>query len=92
MQHQYDLLAIGDIITDAFIRLETPSAHIDIDSGSREICMHFADKVPYKDVYVVPAVGNSANAAVAWARLGLASALVTYMGDDYFGKEETKIL
>ena len=84
---QYDFIAIGDTVTDAFIRLDTEAAHIDIDKGTREICLRFADKIPYKDVYVVPAVGNSANAAVAASRLGLKSALVSNIGSDYFGQE-----
>lgn len=87
MKKIYDFLAIGDTVTDAFIRLKDPAAHIDIDRGAREICMRFADKVPYDDVTVVPAVGNSANAAVAASRLGLKSALVSNVGGDYFGKE-----
>ena len=84
---KYDFISIGDTVTDAFIRLKDPSAHIDIDKNNREICMRFADKIPYENVFVVPAVGNSANAAVAAARLGLKSALVSNLGDDYFGKE-----
>jgi len=87
MNHNYDFIAIGDVVTDAFIRLKDPSAHIDIDHGRREICMRFAEKIPYEEVYVVPAVGNSPNAAVAAAKLGLKSALVSNLGDDYFGKE-----
>lgn len=87
MKNNYDFIAIGDTVTDAFIQLENPSAHIDIDRGNREICMRFAEKIPYKSVTVVPAVGNSANAAVSASRLGLKSALVSNVGDDYFGKE-----
>ncbi|MDP3710610.1 MAG: carbohydrate kinase family protein [bacterium] len=87
MENNYDFIAIGDTVTDAFIHLEDPSAHVDLDHGVREICMRFADKIPYKEVVVVPAVGNSANAAVSAARLGIKSALVTNLGDDYFGKE-----
>lgn len=84
----YDFIAIGDTVTDAFIDLkEGASAHLDIDKGAKELCMRFADKIPYDEVYVVPAVGNSANAAVAASRLGLRSALVSNIGDDYFGKE-----
>lgn len=83
----YDFIAIGDTVTDAFIRLKNPSAHIDVDKGTREICMRFADKIPYEEVIVVPAVGNSVNASVSAARLGLKSALVSNIGDDYFGKE-----
>ena len=83
----YDFLGIGDTATDAFIHLKETAAHIDIDKGSREICMKFADKIPYDNVYIVPAVGNSANASVAAARLGLKSAIVSNVGDDYFGQE-----
>ncbi len=87
MAKKFDFVAIGDIVTDAFIKLKEASAHIDVDKGMREICMRFADKIPYEDVFVVPAVGNSANAAVAASRLGLASALISNVGGDYFGEE-----
>ena len=90
-KNKFDFIAIGDTATDAFIRLTT-AAHIDIDKGVREICLKFADKIPYEDVIVVPAVGNSANASVAAARLGLKSALVSNIGDDYFGKECLDVL
>ncbi len=88
---KYDFIAIGDTGTDAFIRLTTPSAHIDIDKGKREIAMSFAAKVPYEEVYVIPGVGNSANAAVSASRLGLKTALVSNVGDDYFGEECLKV-
>ena len=87
MDANYDFLAIGDTVTDAFIRLKDASVHCDINREKCEICMRFADKVPYEEVYIVPAVGNSANASVAASRLGLKSALVSNVGDDYFGKE-----
>ncbi|MBI2628002.1 MAG: carbohydrate kinase family protein [Candidatus Niyogibacteria bacterium] len=91
-EQKFDFIAIGDTTTDAFIRLKEASAHIDIDKGAREICMKFADKIPYEEVIVVPAVGNSANASVAAARLGLKSALVSNIGGDYFGKECLAVL
>lgn len=83
----YDFIAIGDTVTDAFIRLKDASVHCDINREKCEICLRFADKVPYEDVFVVPAVGNAANAAVAASRLGLKTAFVTNVGDDYYGKE-----
>lgn len=83
----YDFIAIGDTVTDAFIKLKEASVHCDINTEKCVICMRFADKIPYEDVFVVPAVGNSANAAVSAARLGLKSALVSNLGEDYFGKE-----
>ncbi len=87
MEKEYDFIAIGDTVTDAFIRLKEAEVHCDINKEHCTICMRFGDKIPYEDVFVVPGVGNSANAAVAASRLGLRSALVANIGDDYFGKE-----
>lgn len=85
---QYDFIAIGDTVTDAFIRLNVSSAHVEMDHGSgREICMRFGDKIPYDEVHVVPGVGNAANAAVSAARLGLKTAFVSNVGDDEHGRE-----
>lgn len=84
---QYQFMAIGDTVTDAFIRVTDAVVHCSENKERCEICFRFADKVPYEDVFIVPAVGNSANAAVSAARLGLESALVSNVGDDYFGKE-----
>ncbi|MBI2056071.1 MAG: carbohydrate kinase family protein [Candidatus Sungbacteria bacterium] len=86
-QDQYDFVAIGDTATDAFIRIKDAALHCNINHEQCEICFRFGDKVPYEDVIAVPAVGNSANAAVAATRLGLKSALVSNLGGDYFGKE-----
>lgn len=80
-------MGIGDTVTDAFIRLKDARVYCDIDKEKCQICMRFGDKIPYENVYVIPAVGNSANAAVSAARLGLKSALFTNLGDDIYGKE-----
>ncbi|MDZ4284597.1 MAG: carbohydrate kinase family protein [Patescibacteria group bacterium] len=82
----YDFLAIGDITIDAFIKLATGSARIlHGPRGKEEICMNFGDKIPYEEVEVIYAVGNSPNASVAAARLGLRSAIVTNLGQDENG-------
>jgi len=87
----YDFIAIGDIVTDAFIKIKEATVEDGADGGTK-ICMNFGDKIPYEDVYIIPAVGNSANASVSAARLGLKSALVTNLGDDYYGKECLDVL
>ena len=84
---QFDFVGIGDIVTDAFIRLKNAELHCDINHEHCKICMSFGAKIPYESVTTVPAVGNSPNAAVAAARLGLKTALVTDLGDDYHGDE-----
>lgn len=84
-EHQF--VAIGDVVTDAFIRLKEASVSCDVSEEHCTISMKFGDKIPYESVEIVRAVGNSANAAVAAARLGLDSALVSNLGDDTNGKE-----
>ena len=82
-----DFLAIGDIVTDAFIKLKDAHVTCNVDHVNCELCMKFGDKIPFESVDVIAAVGNSANAAVSAARLGLNSALVSNIGSDMYGKE-----
>ncbi|MEZ4210904.1 MAG: hypothetical protein R3B39_01235 [Candidatus Paceibacterota bacterium] len=65
------ILAIGDIVTDAFIQLQDARVSCDINDDNCTISMRFGDKIPYKDVEVVKAVENSPNAVVSASRLGL---------------------
>ncbi|KKS44541.1 hypothetical protein A2567_02590 [Candidatus Azambacteria bacterium RIFOXYD1_FULL_42_11] len=92
MQNNYDFLGIGDITIDAFIKIKEARVYRDHNGEKPQLCLNFADKVPYDDVYVIPAVGNSANAAVAASRLGLKSALLTNIGDDMNGRDCLKAL
>ncbi len=81
-----DFLAVGDIVTEPFIRLKDASVHCDINSDNCTISMRWGDKIPYESAVLARAVGNSANAAVAAARLGLSSSIVTDIGNDDIGK------
>ncbi|MEK7198231.1 MAG: carbohydrate kinase family protein, partial [Patescibacteria group bacterium] len=92
MEHNYDFLGIGDTTIDAFIRVSQAEIRCDENNNHCQLCLNFADKVPYEDVFVVPAVGNSANAAVSASRLGLKSALMTNLGDDNNGVDCVKAL
>ena len=82
-----DFLAVGDIVIDAFIRIKDAHIHCKIDSDACELCVRFGDKVPYESINIIPAVGNSPNAAVAAARLGLNSPINTNIGNDKHGKD-----
>ena len=88
----YDFIAIGDIVTDAFIVLREAEVHEKMDHTAKEICMPWGAKIPYEDVVVCPAVGNAANAAVSAARLGLTTAFVTNQGDDEVGASHLQSL
>lgn len=87
MKHNFDFVAIGDTTTDAFIRISDADIVCDDNNEHCKLCLRFADKIPYDAVYVVPAVGNAANAAVSAARLGLVSAIYANIGGDYQGTE-----
>lgn len=87
-----DFFAIGDIVTEPFIRLKDASTHCRIDTKQCELCMRFGDKIPYESATVCAAVGNASNAAVSAARLGLSSALRAYTGDDRYGSEMLEVL
>jgi ribokinase len=87
MHNSPDFVAIGDITTDAFIRLDDAEVKECVDHHRQELCLSFGDKVPYEFVKIVRGVGNSANAAVAAARLGLRSSLMANVGGDVNGKE-----
>ncbi len=78
---------MGDLVVDAFIRLKDAHVTCRIDNTACEICMRWGDKIPFESATVVPAVGNSANAAVSAARLGLVSGLRAYVGDDRDGAQ-----
>ena len=82
-----DFLAVGDIVIDDFIRLKDAHVTCRVDNEACELCMRWGDKIPFEFAKVVPAVGNSANAAVAAARLGLKAGLRAYVGDDGHGQE-----
>ncbi len=81
----FDFIAVGDTVVDAFIKLSV--GHIQETAHGRELCVPYGTKIPYDEVYILPAVGNSANASVSAARLGLASGLITSLGKDQNGDE-----
>lgn len=87
MQNEHiDFLAIGDIVTDAFIKIKDARATCDINEHNCKLSLRFGDKVPYESVEEVRAVGNSANAAVSVARLGIKSGLMAHVGKDFHGE------
>ncbi len=87
------ILAIGDIVTDAFVKLREDQAEVFTDDkGIKRISMEFGSKLPYERVDIVQAVGNSANAAVAFTRLGLRAGLMAFIGEDQAGQDSLKYL
>lgn len=91
MAKKYQFVSVGDITTDAFIKLKNARVTCDVNDDNCIISMRFGDKLPYEKVDVIDGVGNSANAAVSAARLGLKSALVSNVGDDRPGEDTLKV-
>jgi ribokinase len=89
---QLDILGVGDIVTDAFIKLQDDQAHAYANEHGKWLTMPFATKVPFKYSEVVEGVGNAANAAVAFARLGLRSGLAANVGEDAEGRDMIRAL
>jgi ribokinase len=87
-----DVIAIGDIVTDAFIKLFDDYEHTYQNEHGKWLAVPFGTKIPFDHVEIVQAVGNAANAAVAFARLGLKSAFVTNVGADTAGRDMIKAL
>lgn len=90
MDKEYDFIAIGDTVTDAFIRIQQASVmHIENGDGAvdEELCFVNGAKIPYEFAKVLAGVGNAANAAVSASRLGLKTGFVSDVGADEQGKE-----
>lgn len=83
---KYEFVAFGDIVTDCFIKLKEAKVECELDHENCLLCVKFGQKIPFESATEVPAVGNGPNAAVAAAKLGLAAAVATELGDDTNGK------
>lgn len=82
-----DVLAIGDVVTDAFIKLLDDRATTFKNENGNWLAMPFATKVPFDHAEVIEGVGNAANAAVSFATLGIHAGLISNVGDDAPGRD-----
>lgn len=84
---QIEVLAVGDIVTDAFIKLFDDQARTYDNEEGKWLAMPFATKLPFDHTEIKEAVGNAANAAVSFARLGINSGLAANVGGDSHGRD-----
>jgi ribokinase len=87
MSDKLDVMSIGDIVTDAFINLLKDEAVTYENEEGKWLAMKFGTKLPFDSVEVIEAVGNAANGATAFARLGLNTGFVTNIGGDQAGRD-----
>lgn len=88
---QLDILAIGDIVTDVFIKINDAESKCDIE-GHCKLCLNYGGKIPYESADICQATGNSSNVAISATRLGLKTGLMTNIGDDLNGQECLNVL
>lgn len=87
MSQRLDVLSIGDVVTDAFIKLLDDRATTYENEKGKWLAMPFGTKIPFHHAEVIEGVGNAANAAASFEKLGLESGLVSNVGADQFGRD-----
>lgn len=84
---QLDVLSIGDVVTDAFVKLLDDRAEAYQDDRGKWLAMPFATKIPFDHAEEIEGVGNASNAAVSFKKLGLKSGLISNVGEDQHGRD-----
>jgi sugar/nucleoside kinase (ribokinase family) len=82
---EFDVISVGDITTDAIVRLFDNDARVYENAEGKWLAIPFGTKLPFEEAYIMEAVGNASNAAVSFARLGLTTGFVTNVGGDKHG-------
>jgi sugar/nucleoside kinase (ribokinase family) len=86
--NQFDVLSIGDVVTDDFIKLLDKEEKVEHEkNGETWLAVPFGTKIPFDHREVVVGVGNASNGAVAFARLGMKTGFVTNVGGDEYGRD-----
>ncbi len=91
MKEEFDFVGIGDVVTDAFVNLDSVTIS-QPEIGPPLMSMAYGEKIPFNWHQIIAGVGNSANAAVSATRLGLKTAYVANVGDDEYGKGQIEAL
>jgi ribokinase len=84
---KFDIVSIGDTTIDAFIELHEASVHCNLNHVDCQLCISYANKVPFDNLTILPACGNSANNAIGSSRLGMKNAFIGAVGDDTNGRD-----
>lgn len=92
MKEEFDFVGIGDVVTDAFVDLDSVKIVKDPNGGTDQMCMNYGDKIPFNWHKIIKGVGNSANASVSATRLGLNTAFISNVGKDRVGDEQLDAL
>ncbi len=85
-----DLLAIGDISIDQYMKVEKAVVNGSPDDEEAQICFGFGSKIPISE-YNATIAGNACNNVVASTKLGLKCAIYTECGDDPNAKKFAEV-
>lgn len=81
----YDVVSLGDVVTDQFIRLPTDSVKARSDDRGRWIEIPLGAKLILDDDPPAVSGGSAANTSAAMARLGLRVGLASFVAHDQIG-------
>lgn len=81
----FDVVSLGDVVTDEFIRLPEDLVRVVSDNEGRWLQLPLGTKLIVGDDTQPAAGGSAANAAVAMSRLGLRVGLASYLAHDQIG-------
>jgi sugar/nucleoside kinase (ribokinase family) len=86
-QQSLDVLVVGDILSDTFIKLLDDKAWTSESENGLNLTMPFGLKVPFDHSEVIYGVGNAANAAVSLTKLGHSAGLISNAGGKFRRKK-----
>ena len=81
----FDVVSLGDVVTDEFIQLPQGPVHVRVDEEGRWLEIPLGTKLVIEDDPLPATGGSAANAAVAMSRLGLRVGLASYLAHDQIG-------
>ena len=81
-KEQLDILAVGDIAVDVFIKIKEAETKCDPAEDHCELCLRYGGKIPYESINTCYAAGNSSNVSICTSKLGFKTGLISNLGDD----------
>ena len=82
---KFDVVSLGDVVTDEFIQLPEGLVRVRDDDDGRWLEIPLGAKLILKEGSFPAAGGSAANAAVAMSRLGLRVGLASFLAHDQMG-------
>ena len=82
---KFDVVSLGDVVTDEFIQLPDDSVRVRGDDEGRWLEIPLGTKLVVAEDSATSAGGSAANAAVAMSRLGIRVGLASYLAHDQIG-------